>query len=196
MFSRGNDWLGAHVPWEGQGRAAPAGLLVEIGGFRATNLRKRDGEMSEAALVEMRDEEREGIRVVRLRIPAKAEYIALARLALTGLTDLAGVTPEVAADLKLALTEAVSNSVRHAYGDTGGFVEVAYELSGQALAIEVVDDGAGFDPERPPALEGEELSEGGLGIAIIRTIADDFEIESEAGVRGSRLRFAKRLRSQ
>lgn len=152
--------------------------------------------MSEAALVEMRDEEREGIRVVRLRIPAKAEYIALARLALTGLTDLAGVTPEVAADLKLALTEAVSNSVRHAYGDTGGFVEVAYELSGQALAIEVVDDGAGFDPERPPALEGEELSEGGLGIAIIRTIADDFEIESEAGVRGSRLRFAKRLRSQ
>jgi serine/threonine-protein kinase RsbW len=151
--------------------------------------------MSEAALVETRDEEREGMRVVRLRIPAKAEYIALARLALTGLTDLAALPPEVVADLKLALTEAVSNSVRHAYDESGGFVEVAYELTGQALAIEVVDDGAGFDPDRPPALEGEEFSEGGLGIAIIRTIADDFEIESEAGVRGSRLRFAKKLRA-
>jgi serine/threonine-protein kinase RsbW len=151
--------------------------------------------MSEAALVESREEEREGMRVVRLRIPAKAEYIALARLALTGLAELAALAPEVAADLKLALTEAVSNSVRHAYGGGDGFVEIAYELSGQALAIQVVDDGAGFDPERPPPLEGEELSEGGLGIAIIRTIADEFEIESEAGVRGSRLRFVKRLRS-
>lgn len=150
--------------------------------------------MSEAALVDARDEEREGMRVVRLRIPAKAEYIALARLALTGLTDLAGLSAEVVADLKLALTEAVSNSVRHAYGEAGGFVEVAYELTGHALAIEVVDDGAGFDPDRPPELEGEELSEGGLGIAIIRTVADDFEIESEAGARGSRLRFAKKLR--
>jgi len=150
--------------------------------------------MSEAALAERPDEEREGMRVVRLRIPAKPEYIALTRLALTGLTDLAGLSPEVVADLKLALTEAVSNSVRHAYGESGGFVEVAYELTGSALAIEVTDDGAGFDPDQPSALEGEELSEGGLGIAIIRTIADDFEIESEAGARGSRLRFAKQLR--
>lgn len=151
--------------------------------------------MSEAALVEARDEEQEGVRVVRLRIPAKPEYIALARLALTGLTDLAALSAEIVADLKLALTEAVSNSVRHAYGESGGFVEIAYELSGTALAVEVVDDGAGFDPDRPPALEGDELSEGGLGIAIIRTIADDFEIESEAGSRGSRLRFAKQLRA-
>ncbi|HZD87771.1 MAG TPA: ATP-binding protein [Gaiellaceae bacterium] len=152
--------------------------------------------MSEAALIETQDEEREGMRVVRLRIPARAEYIALARLALTGLAELASLAPEVVADLKLALTEAVSNSVRHAYGDGHGFVEVAYELSGQALAIEVVDDGAGFDPDRPPPLEGEELSEGGLGIAIIRTIADEFEIESERGSRGSRLRFVKRLRAR
>ena len=49
-------------------------------------------------------------------------------------------------------------------------------------------------PHRPPALEGEELTEGGLGIAIIRTIADEFELNSQPGVRGSRLRFVKRLR--
>jgi anti-sigma regulatory factor (Ser/Thr protein kinase) len=57
----------------------------------------------------------------------------------------------------------------------------------------VVDDGDGFDPDDAPALEGEELSEGGLGIAIIKTIADEFELQSQVGTRGSRLRFTKRL---
>jgi len=145
-------------------------------------------------LVEQASEEREGMRTVRLRIPARAEYVALARLALSGLADIAALPEELVGDLKLALTEAVSNSVRHAYGEGSGFVSVAYELGHDSLTVEVVDDGEGFDPERPPALEGEELTEGGLGIAIIRTIADDFELDSQPGVRGSRLRFAKRLR--
>ena len=150
--------------------------------------------MDEAAVIATAGAQLEGMRTVRLRIPARAEYIALARLALSGLADIVSVPEELLADLKLALTEAVSNSVRHAYGEGGGFVSVSYELSGGSLAVEVVDDGEGFDPERPPALEGEELTEGGLGIAIIRTIADDFEVDSRPGVRGSRLRFVKSLR--
>jgi serine/threonine-protein kinase RsbW len=98
------------------------------------------------------------------------------------------------ADLKLALTEAVSNSVRHAYGDDGdGHVDITYELQPDRLGIQVVDDGNGFDPDEAPAFEGDELSEGGLGIAIIRTIADEFEIDSKPGARGSRLRFVKIL---
>jgi serine/threonine-protein kinase RsbW len=149
--------------------------------------------MSEAALAEKPDAELEAMRAVRLWIPARAEYIALARLALTGLADIVVLPEELLADLKLALTEAVSNSVRHAYDGGSGLVSIAYELSAGSLAIEVVDDGAGFDPERPPPLEGEELTEGGLVIAIIRTIADEFEIQSRPGTRGSRLRFVKRL---
>jgi len=149
--------------------------------------------MDEAVLIEKADEELEGIRTVRLRVPARAEYVALARLALSGLADIIALPDELLADLKLALTEAVSNSVRHAYAGGAGFVSIAYELGGDALAVEVVDDGKGFDPERPPALEGEELTEGGLGIAIIRTIADEFELHSQPGARGSRLRFVKLL---
>jgi len=149
--------------------------------------------MDEVTLVEAASAELEGMRKIRLQIPARAEYVALARLALSGLADIARLSEEVLADLKLALTEAVSNSVRHAYSDGGGFVSIAYEVQANTLAIEVVDDGEGFDSERPPLLEGEELTEGGLGIAIIRTIADEFELQSRPGARGSRLRFAKRL---
>jgi serine/threonine-protein kinase RsbW len=84
--------------------------------------------------------------------------------------------------------------VRHAYGTPGeGQVEIRYELRGDRISVEVVDDGAGFDPEEAPSFDGDELSEGGLGIAIIRTITDEIEIESRPGVRGSRLRFVKML---
>jgi serine/threonine-protein kinase RsbW len=136
----------------------------------------------------------DGARAVTLRIPAKPEYITLCRLALTGLSHVRDIGDETLAELKLALTEAVSNSVRHAYGTSGeGHVEVTYELAPDRLGIEVVDDGEGFDPDEAPPLQGGELSEGGLGIAIIRSVADEFEIQSSPGVRGSRLRFAKRL---
>ena len=63
--------------------------------------------------------------VVRLKIPARAEYITLCRLALTGIARLRSMSDEVLADLKLALTEAASNSVRHAYGEQDvGVVEI------------------------------------------------------------------------
>ena len=138
----------------------------------------------------------DGGRTIHLRIPAKAEYITLCRLALTGLGQLRAIGDDTMADLKLALTEAVSNSVRHAYGPAGdGSVDVVYELHPDRLGIEVVDDGEGFDPdaEPEPGSSGDELSEGGLGIAIIRSIADEFELRSKPGVRGSTLRFVKRL---
>ena len=139
-------------------------------------------------------DEADGARAVTLRIPAKPEYITLCRLALTGLAQLREIADDVMADLKLALTEAVSNSVRHAYGPSGdGHVDVTYELRPDRLAIEVVDDGDGFDPDEAPSIDGGELSEGGLGIAIIRTIADEFELHSKLGERGSRLRFVKNL---
>ena len=135
-----------------------------------------------------------GSRTVRLIIPAKAEYITLCRLALTGLARLRPFPEEVLADLKLALTEAASNSVRHAYpGPGAGFVDVSYELHGDRLAIEVADNGSGFDPVADVAAGDPDLSEGGLGIAIIRAIADEFEIGRRADGTGSRLRFVKVL---
>jgi serine/threonine-protein kinase RsbW len=129
--------------------------------------------------------------VVALSIPARAEYIALCRLALTGLARVRDFQPETLADLKLALTEACSNSIRHAYEEgRGGVVDVRYELSRDRLEVEVVDGGSGFDAAAGEG-EGEELDEGGLGIAIIRSVTDELAIESHE--HGSRLRFVKYL---
>ena len=130
---------------------------------------------------------------VRLTIPARAEYITLCRLALTGIARLRELSDELLADLKLALTEAASNSVRHAYGDRdAGVVDISYQLFADRLVIEVTDEGEGFDPEEAEG-NAAELSEGGLGIAIIRAIADDVEFGAQPGGKGSRLRFEKAL---
>jgi serine/threonine-protein kinase RsbW len=131
-------------------------------------------------------------RAVLLTIPAKAEYITLGRLALTGLSRLRPLDEETLADLKLALTEACSNSVRHAYPEGDGKVEIRYELHEDRLVIEVADDGEGFEHE-PVDEEADELVEGGLGIAIIRAVADEFEVGAKPEGGGSRLRFVKRL---
>ena len=128
--------------------------------------------------------------VVALSIPAKAEYIVLCRLALAGLARVRALEAETVADLKLALTEACSNSIRHAYAQgRTGVVEVRYELNGEKLQVEVTDDGAGFDVSTL-APDGEP-DEGGLGIAIIRALTDELAIESDG--RGSRLRLTKYL---
>jgi serine/threonine-protein kinase RsbW len=132
-------------------------------------------------------------RTVRLTIPAKAEYITLGRLALTGLSRLQPLEDETLADLKLALTEACSNSVRHAYVGQEGLVEIVFELHDDRFVIEVADDGGGFEPAA--ARDAEALSEGGLGIAIIRAVADELEIGRRSTGYGSRLRFVKLLRS-
>ena len=131
-------------------------------------------------------------RSVRLTIPAKPEYITLGRLALTAIAGLRPVSDEALHDLKLALTEACTNSVKHAYGEDGGSVDIVYQLLADRLEVEVGDAGSGFDPEANHADGADELEEGGLGIEIIRALTDEVEIaEREGG--GSRLRFVKLL---
>jgi serine/threonine-protein kinase RsbW len=131
------------------------------------------------------------MRQVRLTIPAKAEYVLLGRLALSGLTRMRPLADETLNDLKLAVTEACTNSVRHAYPENGGTVDIVYELHDDRLVVEVSDDGSGFDAVE--AGETGELTEGGLGIAIIRALTDEFEIAERDDGHGSRLRFVKFL---
>jgi serine/threonine-protein kinase RsbW len=140
-----------------------------------------------------------GPQVVSLTIPAEPRWLALCRLVLSGLCQLGPVDDEVLADLKLAVTEACSNSVRHAYGHDGdlGLVGVRYELTSRAVSVEVSDVGHGFRFDRPiPELgpqPDEDLREDEMGLAIIHALVDDVEIGAGPAGRGTRIRFTKRL---
>jgi serine/threonine-protein kinase RsbW len=133
-------------------------------------------------------------RRVQLTIPARPEYITLSRLALSGLARVRPLSEDTLADLKLALTEACSNSVRHAYAGGEGHVLISFELRDDRLVVEVEDDGTGFEHDGSGReLDRDELTEGGLGIAIIKAIADEFELGGGTEGAGSRLRFVKLL---
>ena len=138
-----------------------------------------------------------GSHVVSLTIPAEPKWLALCRLVLSGLCQLGAVDDETLADLKLAVTEACSNSVRHAYGDGSGLVSVRYELRADALAVEVVDTGHGFRFDRPvPALTAvpdEDPREDEMGLAIIHALVDEVEIGAGLDDRGTRISFVKYL---
>ena len=130
-----------------------------------------------------------------LVIPARPEYLLLARLALTGVARLAQADEEALADLRLAVTEAAANACRHAYEDGQGDVTIQLTLSDdQQLEVVVEDDGPGFESESVAEWRAEELGEDGMGLAIIRAIAEDVEIGPRESGSGTRLRFTRSLR--
>ena len=130
-----------------------------------------------------------------LVIPARPEYLLLARLALTGVARLAQADEEALADLRLAVTEAAANACRHAYADGEGDVTIQLTLSDDhQLEVVVEDDGPGFESESVAEWRADELGEDGMGIAIIRAIAEDVEIGPRESGSGTRLRFTRSLR--
>jgi len=134
------------------------------------------------------------LHAVRLEVPAKSEYLTLCRLVLSGIARIHGIDDETLADLKLAVTEACSNAIRHAYDDDAeGTVELAIDVQGRLLTIEVVDEGRGFDLEQaPPRVFEDEGHDEGMGLAIIRELVDGLELAPMDG-HGSRLRLTKEL---
>jgi serine/threonine-protein kinase RsbW len=129
--------------------------------------------------------------LIRLSFPAKPDYLLLARLVLSGIGRTTPVSDELVADLKLALTEACGNCVRHAYPDGRGEVSVVYAVGGDALEMLVEDQGIGLGTDVPsPAADG---GESGMGMSIIRTVVDELEIRPGTDGRGTVVRMTKRL---
>ena len=134
--------------------------------------------------------------VVHLRFPARAEYLLLARLALSGLVRQLPVDDELVADLKLALTEACGNAVRHGYADGNGDVDVVFDVSGDRIAMTVEDRGDGIRAPETPEMSSPDPSdpaEGGMGMSIIRAIVDELEVDTGQDGRGTVVRMVKYL---
>jgi serine/threonine-protein kinase RsbW len=121
---------------------------------------------------------------VRLRMPALPANVALVRQALAGLTDELGVEPARAADMKIALTEACTNVVVHAYGEDPGPLEVTMGVEYRRLVLSVRDRGSGLHP-LPGRDEGAPL---GFGLALIASLSD--ELGLVGGRHGTEVRIA------
>lgn len=132
--------------------------------------------------------------VVQLRFPAKPDYLLLARLTLSGIARELPLGDEVLADLKLALTEACGNVVRHAYTDGDGDVSVLFSVDDRRILMTVEDDGDGIRaPDALGETPAESPLEGGMGMSIIRAIVDELEVEPGHDGQGTIVRMVKYL---
>jgi serine/threonine-protein kinase RsbW len=109
---------------------------------------------------------------VQLRLPAKAENVALVRQAVSGIAEALEVDPALVADIKTAVTEACNNVVLHAYPEADGTMEVDAKPEQERVMISVRDHGSGMQPR---AAEPGEASLG-LGLPLIAALSDRFEI--------------------
>lgn len=122
---------------------------------------------------------------IELEIPARPEYVALARLVVSSLaSSRRDLTDDRVDDLKVAVSEACTNAIEaHHSADTNDSVVIRCNELDDRIEIEIEDRGSGFDPEslpeHPPVTDPERLNfERGLGIPLIKTLVDDVRISS------------------
>jgi serine/threonine-protein kinase RsbW len=135
------------------------------------------------------------VAVVELEIPARSAYLSLVRLVVdAAVTSLApGLGGARLDDLKVAVSEACSNAIdAHRTTWAAGPVQILCDLGDDAVTVEVVDRGPGFDPGGvellPPASDPRRLRhESGLGIPLMRTLADHVDFSSSDD--GTRVRL-------
>jgi serine/threonine-protein kinase RsbW len=113
---------------------------------------------------------------VLLVMPARPEGVGVVRQALAGVADALDFDASVLADMKMAVTEACTNVVVHAYDDEG-MLEVEMLAGEEGLTIVVRDHGAGIQPR--PARSGAPAL--GLGLPLIAALSDAFELRGSAG---------------
>src|ERR1051325_6440451 len=106
---------------------------------------------------------------LELTLPARAENVAVVRHAFGGLGGALDVPDQTLSDIKLAVTEACTNVVVHAYEEDEGPLAVAAYVRDRRLVVVVSDEGRGIVP-RPdsPGL--------GLGLPLIATLAESLEL--------------------
>src|SRR5699024_5720393 len=88
----------------------------------------------------------ESFDFIEMKVPAKAEYVGIVRLSTSGIANRMGFNYEEIEDLKVAISEAMSNATTHAYDEKdGGEVTIGFGLYPDRLEVMVADRGESFD---------------------------------------------------
>ncbi len=123
--------------------------------------------------------------IVHLDLPARPEGVGVVRQALVGVADGLAIDGGVLSDAKMAVTEACTNAVVHAYDDASGRLDVEMYADDEQLTVVVRDRGAGIAP-RPARSSSTAL---GLGLPLIAALTDSFEVLGSPG-QGTEVRMS------
>jgi serine/threonine-protein kinase RsbW len=125
---------------------------------------------------------------VRLSLPREVDSVPAVRKLLRCALAILHVDRQSGDDLEIALTEACANVVKHASGADA--FEVRLEVAPDRCAIDVVDNGAGFDADAASLTSPTADSERGRGLFLIKALSDNVRLQSTPR-RGSLIHFEK-----
>jgi stage II sporulation protein AB (anti-sigma F factor) len=136
---------------------------------------------------------------MELKLLSLSENEGFARSVVGAFATQLDPTLEEVADIKTAVSEAVTNCIVHAYPDTVGEIVIAAELDGQTLRVSVTDSGVGIadvaQARQPFFSTAGDESRSGMGFTVMETFMDELRVESAMG-RGTTVEMAKAIRRQ
>jgi serine/threonine-protein kinase RsbW len=126
---------------------------------------------------------------VVIKVQSDPKYLSLVRSVTAKMGELYGLSESTTEDIKLAVDEACSNVIKHAYGgDTHQSILVKYRMTKKGFEVLIEDNGVKVQPE---SIEGRSLNDirpGGLGVHLIKRAFDFCQFDQRKG-RGNRLRL-------
>lgn len=124
---------------------------------------------------------------VEMKVPAKVEYVGVIRLSLSGIANRMGFSYADIEDLKIAVSEAITNAITHAYETNEiGEIQIKFSIYEDRLEIMVTDYGESFEMQDikekigpvKDAEKVEDLREGGFGLFLMEALMDRVQINS------------------
>jgi len=122
---------------------------------------------------------------MKLEFVSKSQNESFARSVVAAFVAQLDPTIEELADVKTAVSEAVTNAIIHGYADRAGTVVIVSRIIGITVEIEVRDSGTGIPDielaRQPLYTSKPELERSGMGFTVMETFMDKVEIESHPG---------------
>lgn len=123
---------------------------------------------------------------MKLEFISKSANEAFARIAVAAFVSQLDPTIEELADIKTAVSEAVTNCIIHGYEDKQGIVKIKSKLKGNQIIIEISDQGKGIEniniAKEPLYTTKPNLERSGMGFTIMESFMDSMEVQSIVGL--------------
>lgn len=133
---------------------------------------------------------------MRLEIPAKSCNESFVRAAVAAFSVQLDLSIEELADIKTAVSEAVTNAIVHGYADMKGVVTVTCRIIDGMIEIEVADTGIGIEnigrAMQPLYTSSPESERSGMGFTVMQTFMDELSVASKPG-EGTNVTMKKRI---
>ena len=136
---------------------------------------------------------------MKLEFVSKSSNEAFARITVAAFASQLDPTIEELADIKTAVSEAVTNCIIHGYDNRQGIVKVAAKLKENEIIIEISDKGKGIEnieiAKEPLYTTKPNLERSGMGFTIMESFMDSMEIESIVGL-GTKITMTKKIKQK